>query len=620
MKVGRKGIQPRVKTFQVPVKERYKPILGYGVIGNTRTVALVGYDGSIDWCCMPNFDSPSIFAGLLDSRAGGRWQIVPKGRALSTQRYVEYTNILQTEFTREGSKVVLTDFMPSSLLNEVWAAPPEIHRVVECTEGSASMLMTLEPRPQYGRVTPDLKKSKHGVGMADKKDELALSSTVDVRVRGRGMAKSEFMLSEGERAVFVLSYGEYEPRNVENYQTSSQLLKTEAFWKYWVSNLRYRGKWSQAVLRSALALKLLVYSPTGALVAAPTASLPESIGGERNWDYRYSWIRDSATSLWAFYVLGDRSESEGYLHWLVNSNPSLDLDLRLMYTVDGHSHIAESVLNHLEGYRGSGPVRVGNAAVRQVQLDAYGYMLDALYFSSRHGMTVTEEMYHRFVKALARQICNRWRRKGNGIWEIRGRKRHYVYTRAWCYAGLARAVSVAKTTGHRNDAEEWLRTMKAIKDEVLRKGWDEKKRTFVMSYESKDLDAACLMLPLNGFISAKDKRMTSTMEAIAEGLGEGPLLYRYRIDDGLEGKEGAFVLCSFWMVACLAKAGKVGAAERMFEKLLGYANHLGLYSEEIDPSTGQGLGNFPQAFSHMGLIMAAHELEKAVRKTASDDS
>jgi GH15 family glucan-1,4-alpha-glucosidase len=368
------------KTFRIPVKDKYKPITGYGIIGNTRTVSLVGFDGSIDRCCMPRFDSPSIFAAILDSNAGGNWQIAPTGKALSTQKYVEYTNILQTEFATSDSKAVVTDFMPCSLADEVWARPLEIHRIVECTYGEISMMMTLKPRLQYGRVIPKVTKTKDGLAIADRKDEMALASTTDVRVKNDATAHCEFRVAKGEREILVLSYGEYEPRTIEEYQTNSQRLKTEAFWKYWASKFKYKGKWSDAVLRSALALKLLVYSPTGAIVAAPTASLPESIGGERNWDYRFSWIRDSANSLWAFHVLGDRSESERYLHWLANNNPSLDLDLRLMYSIDGHSRIAESVLQQFEGYKGSAPVRIGNSAVKQVQMDAYGYMLDALYF------------------------------------------------------------------------------------------------------------------------------------------------------------------------------------------------------------------------------------------------
>lgn len=602
----------KANTFRIPSIAKYKPINGYGVIGNTRTVSLVGFDGSIDWCCMPKFDSPSIFAAILDNNLGGSWKISPAGVATSTQRYVENTNILQTEFATDDSKALVTDFMPCSLGDHAWAAPPEIHRIVQCTSGDISMRMSISPRFDYGRFSPKIVGSRQGLSVKNHKDEMALASTTEFRILEGGIAQSEFKLAKGESETFILSYGEYEPREIQEYETGSQLLRTEAFWKDWVGRLKYKGRWQHAVLRSALILRLLVYSPTGAIVAAPTMSLPEAIGGNRNWDYRYSWIRDSANSLWAFHVLGDKSQTERYLHWLIDNNPSLDLDLRLMYSIDGDSKITESTLDYLEGYLGSAPVQIGNAAFRQAQMDVYGYMLDALHFSSVHGTTVTDEMYFRFVKPLAHRICNSWMNPGNGIWEIRGKREHYVYTVAWCYVGLKRAVEIARSSGHRRDTNEWLSTMEKIRNDVLSKGWDEKKQSFVMSYETRQVDASALILPLIGFISANDKKMLGTMRAVTKYLGAGPLIYRYRINDRLQGKEGAFLLCSFWMVACLARAGRVEEAEEMFEKLLGYANHVGLYAEEIDPATGAGLGNFPQAFSHMGLIMAAHELDKAI--------
>jgi GH15 family glucan-1,4-alpha-glucosidase len=598
--------------FKIPVRASYKPITGYGIIGNTRTISLVGYDGSIDWCCLPKFDSPSVFAAILDHKIGGRWSISPlvtKGN--STQRYIENTNILQTEFAIENSKVLLTDFMPCSLHHEeAWASPPEIHRIVEGVKGKLSMRMRIDPRFEYGLCVPEMQVNANGLSMRSVKDEMVLASTTSgIRLQKRG-AIADFSISKGEKVAFVLSYGEYDPRPVEEYQTRSQLLKTEAFWKQWAGNLKYKGRWREQVFRSALTLKLLTYSPTGAILAAPTTSLPESIGGGRNWDYRFSWIRDSANSLWAFRLLGDRSEAEKFLHWLIDNNPSLDLDLKIMYSIDGHSDIKESVLQHLEGYRGSAPVRIGNAAVKQFQLDAYGYILDALYYSSRHGSNVSEDMYYRFVKPLARYICENWKEPGHGIWEIRDWKDHYVYTKAWCYAGLDRAVKIAKITGHSKDVPLWISTMKEIKQEVFEKGWDEEKKSFVMSYKNRHLDSANLMLPLIGFIEGTSKRMEQTVDAIRKELGHGALLYRYKINDHFKGKEGAFLLCSFWLVACLARIGRAEEAMEAFNELLGYSNHLGLYSEEVDPFTREGLGNFPQAFSHMGLIMAASELDR----------
>ena len=597
--------------FPLPTKGDYRPISGYGIIGNTRTAALVGYDGSIDWCCIPKFNSPSIFAAILDHGKGGRWAIQPGEPATASQSYLQDTNILRTEFRTVTSRVLLTDFMPCSVTQEAWSTPPEIHRIVQSLGGEMKLKFEFHPVYNYGSAVPKFSIAKNGLSIRNRKQEMVLSTPIPFPVSGTGVS-AEFRLRQGEKVAFVLSYGEAEPRKIEDYHTERQRARTEVFWMDWTSQLRYRGRWKEAVTRSALTLKLLVYEPTGAIVAAPTASLPESIGGERNWDYRYSWIRDSASSLWAFHKIGCKSESEAYLRWLIDNNPSLDLDLRLMYDVDGGTGIRERTLDYLEGYRGSRPVRVGNLAVDQLQFDAYGYMLDSLYFSSRHGRAIDEEMYYRFVKPLANFILEHWQEPGNGIWEIRNAREHYVYTKAWCYAGLDRAVKIAKASGHVEDLPVWRTAMKQIKTEILRRGWNREKKAFVIHYGSKDLDAANLMLPLIGFLPADDERMKSTIDAISSELSEGALVYRYRANDGMKGKEGAFVLCGFWLVACLARLGRIDEARSNFQELLGHANHLGLLSEEVDPATGESLGNFPQAFSHMGLILAATEIDSAI--------
>ncbi len=599
------------QSFEVPSKEPYKPISGYGVIGNTRTVALVGYDGSIDWCCLPKFDSPSIFAALLDAKKGGRWVIQPSGDSVSSQSYLEDTNILRTDFRIDTSHVQLTDFMPCSHTSEAWSTPPEIHRVVSCISGSLDMRFVFKPVFEYGARIPNIVRAEHGLAMKEEKYEMVLSWSVPCEASQDG-ADGTFHIAQGEKRAFVLSYGEAIPRRIEEYHVERQRARTEVFWLDWASQLRYRGKWRTQVVRSALTLKLLVYSPTGAMVAAPTTSLPEALGGNRNWDYRYSWIRDSANSLWAFHILGCRTETEAYLHWLIDNNPSLDLDLRLMYDVDGSTNIAERELKHLEGYKGSSPVLVGNAAVEQLQLDAYGYMLDSLYFSHRHGRAVSEEMYYRFVRPLANYIVEHWAEPGNGIWEIRNRKEHYVYTKAWSWAGLDRAVRIARATGHVEDISEWRAIQRKIKTEVMKKGWSATKGSFAMHYGTNDLDASVLMLPLIGFIDIGEEKAVATIDAIRKELGRGALLYRYRAKDGLKKEEGAFLLCGFWLVSCLAKMGRTEEALKNFEELAGYANHLGLFSEEVDPDTRQALGNFPQAFSHMGLILATNALDKAL--------
>jgi GH15 family glucan-1,4-alpha-glucosidase len=597
--------------FSLPPKEAYKPINAYGVIGNTKTAALVGYDGSIDWCCMPKFSSPSIFAAILDQKKGGRWAIQPSDSATSTQAYLDDTNILRTEFKSVTSRVTVTDFMPCSVTSNAWSAPPEVHRIVASLSGEMKLRFIFNPVFNYGSAVPKFSQTDNGITIRNRKQEMVLSTSVPFQLAEDGIS-AEFKIGPDEKKAFVLSYGEAVPRKIQEYHSERQRARTEVFWMDWASRLRYRGRWKAAVTRSALTMKLLVYEPTGAIVAAPTTSLPESIGGERNWDYRYSWIRDSASSLWAFNTVGCRSETEAYLHWLIDNNPSLDLDLRLMYDVDGGSSIRERTLDHLEGYKGSRPVRIGNLAVDQLQYDAYGYMLDSLYFSSKHGKQIDEEMYFRFVKPLARYIVEHWSEPGNGIWEIRDRREHYVYTKAWCCAGLDRAIKIAEAAGHQEDIPEWKTTIKQIKDDVLKNGWNQKKRSFVIHYGSQDLDAANLMLPLIGFLPVNNDKMKATIEAIARELSVGALVYRYRADDGLRGKEGAFLLCSFWLVACLARLGRVEEAWKNFHELLGHANHLGLYSEEVEPNTGEALGNFPQAFSHMGLILAADELDRAL--------
>ena len=596
-------------SFDLPVTGHYKPISGYGVIGNTRTAALVGYDGSIDWCCFPRFDSPSVFASILDWERGGKWSIQPEGLAKSRQEYVPDTNILTTVFESYGGVVRLTDFMPCSKAGGNYSVLPEIHRVLTCEEGGMDMSLTFQPIFDYGRTKPKLAVKKWGVSVRRGKFEMALSSSVPLAVGTAGV-NSPFRMEEKDRRTFVLSYGESVPRKTSEYRTRAQLEKTEAYWRRWVAGLSYRGRWKDMVTRSALALKLLTYSPTGAMVAAVTASLPEVMGGDRNWDYRFSWIRDSANSLRAFNVVGSSSEAESYLRWLIVNNPALEVDLRLVYDVNGGTELPEADLPRLEGYMGSRPVRIGNAAAKQFQFDVYGYMLDAVYISSGRGRSLSSDTYFRFVKPLADHIVETWSDPSDSIWETRVRRRHYVYTKAWAYAGLDRAIKIAKATRHFADVPGWARVKRKIRAEVISRGWNAERNSFVMDYGSSKLDSANLMLPLMGFISAKDRRMLGTLNAIQEELAEGPFVYRTASHRAGPRKEGAFLLCSFWLVCCLAGAGEREKALEYFSRLVDSSNHLGLYSEEIDPASGEFLGNFPQAFSHLGLMLAAQSLDR----------
>jgi GH15 family glucan-1,4-alpha-glucosidase len=599
--------------FHLPLEGHYKPIAGYGVIGNTRTAALVGYDGSIDWCCFPRFDSASVFAAILDWKKGGRWCIQPSTEATSTQNYIPGTNVLKTEFKNDSGKASITDFMPCSNADRDWSALPEIHRQVECIEGKMTMRLVLEPTFEYGVLHPRLTKTANGISMKQGRYEMVLSYSDQVPMGdGEREGDIEFPLEKGDVRTFVLSYGEAAPRKVAEYRSESKRAKTEKFWTDWVATLKYGGSWREEVVRSALALKLMTYSPTGATIAAVTTSLPEVVGGVRNWDYRYSWIRDSASSLRAFNLIGSSSEAESYLRWLIDNNRALDQDLRLMYDVNGGTDLKESRLNHLEGYRGSRPVRVGNAAFQQLQFDTFGYMLDSLYFSTQHGKSVSEDTYFRFVKPLADHITEAWQEPGHGIWETRGMRRHYVYMKAWSYAGLDRAIRIARATGHVEGIQAWVKAKRKIKAEVLRKGWSKRKHSFVMHYGTSELDSANLMLPLIGFIGADDDRMKSTIEAVQRELAYGAFVYRTKSHRREHRKEGAFLLCSFWLVSCLAMLGRTDEALRNFGELLRHSNHLGLFAEEIDPENGTALGNFPQAYSHLGVIIAANALDAAL--------
>ena len=609
----------RAIKYDIPVNTPYNPIKSYGIIGNTRSTALIAYDGSIDWCCMPRFDSPSIFGRILDNKIGGSWKISPLKKGKAYQFYIGKTNVLETVFELDCGRVKIIDFMPYSD-DPIWTNQPEIHRLIKCDKGTVPMELILHPRFNYGKWAANM--SRDGPGftisdqtISDQRANMVFSTSLDIRFNQGEELVHKFKLSKGDKEVFVLSYGELFPREVEDYGSYNKLKMTEKFWSSWAENLKYDGMWKDFVTRSALVLRLLIYSPTGAMVAAATTSLPETVGGNRNWDYRFSWIRDSAFSLWAFKSLGSNSEAERYLSWLINSSVLFGHDLRPVYGIEETGNVKEHQLKFLEGYMGSKPVRIGNDAAKQIQLDVYGILLDAFYFSMRHGTGFPEDTYHRFVKTLAHYVCKNWKLPGHGIWEIRGERKHFVYSKIWSYVALDRAIRIGKMTNHNEDVLIWQQVMAEIKDEVLSKGWSDEKKSFVISYDSDELDSALLLIPLIKFLKPDDPRVASTVDAICKDLlQKDGLIYRYLADDGLAGKEGAFLACSFWLVACLAKIGRVKESKLLFEKLLSHSNHLGLYSEEVDPLTGEALGNFPQAFTHMGLISAASEINNALKK------
>ena len=591
----------------------YKPISDYGVIGDMHTAALVGLDGSIDWYCAPRFDSPSVFAALLDVRKGGKFQLSPTEKFTTKQSYEGDTNVLSTIFESKQGKIELTDFMPCFMEKGEAKGFQELHRIVDCVEGEAGLRIIFQPRLDYARGNTTLLETAEGCTAKNRGLQVNLASSVKLRVADSDILTNEFRLSKGQRVVFVLKWGKKPAVPATRYETSKKLSKTLSYWKRWVGHVKYQGPFRANVVRSCLVLKLLQYAPTGAMVAAVTTSLPESIGTLRNWDYRYSWIRDNALSVLALSEAGASREALDYARWLINLRRHSKEKLQIMMGIGGEREIPETTLDHLEGYRRSSPVRVGNAASKQLQLDVYGILADYVYFLHTLGWT-TGQVYENLVRYSADRAMKEWQSPDSGIWEIREPKT-FVESTMWCYVALDRASKMARELGYDEDWQRWEPVRKKIKSHILSEGWSEKKKAFAMVFGGEDLDAANLLMPLVGFLPAKDPKMSATIQRIREELSEDDLIYRYRVDDGQLGKEGTFTVCSFWMVDCLTRLGKLREAEGLLNQLTKRSNHLGLYSEEIDPKTGEALGNFPQAYTHMGLITASVHLEEARRKT-----
>jgi alpha,alpha-trehalase len=592
----------------------YKPISNYGVIGNMHTAALVGLDGSIDWQCIPRFDSPSVFAAILDSRRGGKFQLSPTGKFSTKQSYEGDTNVLTTTFESDRGRVRLTDFMPCFMDDGKLKDLQELHRILECVEGDGEIRMTFQPRLDYARGKTVLQVTPDGCVAKNNGQQVNLVLTGKVAISDDETAMSEVRLSKGQKTGFILRWGRNHAMPVSKLETGKKLTKTLGYWKRWVGHVRYNGPYRAQVIRSCLVLKLLQYAPTGAMVAAVTTSLPESVGALRNWDYRYSWIRDNALSVWALSEAGASREALDYSRWLINVRKHSKDKLQIMMGIGGEREIPEIALEHLEGYRRSSPVRVGNAAFRQTQLDIYGILVDYIYFLHRALNWTTPQIYEDLVRYSADMAMKEWQSSDSGIWEMR-QQSQFVESKMWCYVALDRAVKIARELGYDNDWQRWEPVKKKIKSEILSGGWSEKKKAFTMTMGGEELDAANLLMPLVGFLNARDSRMTSTIQRIREELSKDDLVYRYSVDDGQLGREGAFTVCSFWLVDCLTRLGRLHEAERLLAQLLKRANHLGLYSEEIDPATGEALGNFPQAYTHMGLITASVRLEEARRKT-----
>ncbi len=612
----------------------YERIEDYGLIGDMRTAALVSVGGSIDWLCLPHFDSPSVFGALLDGHKGGRFSITATGRDVSAkQLYWPDTNVLITRFLSSDGVVEIEDFMPCGDAPAARGAverTSQIIRRVRAVRGSVELDLCCEPVFDYGRHPARVEVASGGALFHASHDPgLTLAFATSVAFESTGTAvRARLALEEGTTTTFVLKpvRGGACPRAPSCEEADALFEATIGFWRRWLGRSTYRGRWREIVQRSALVLKLLTFEPTGAIVAAPTCSLPEKIGGARNWDYRYAWIRDAAFTLYALLRIGFTEEAARFMGWLeARCRESLGSDppLRIVYRIDGSCTLRERSLEHLEGYEGSRPVRVGNEACAQLQLDIYGELMDSVYLFNKYGSPISFDLWTHLAR-LVDWVCDNWRRPDEGIWETRGGRRHFVYSKLMCWVAIDRGLRLADKRSFPADRGRWLACRDAIYLDVMGKGWSESRKAFVQAYGSEALDASNLIMPLVFFLSPTDPKMISTLEGVMRSPREGGLLsdglvYRYdveRTSDGLPGDEGTFNMCSFWLVEALTRAGradrrKLEEARLLFERILGYANHLGLFGEQTG-AAGRALGNYPQALTHLALISAAYNLDRTL--------
>ncbi|GGZ57997.1 glycoside hydrolase family 15 protein [Streptomyces bluensis] len=599
----------------------YLPIAEHGLIGDLRTVALVGSNGTIDWYCCPRFDAPSVFASLLDAERGGCFELAASVPARTKQFYFPDTNVLITRFFTEEGVGEVQDFMPIRGEGRGTGDEAGRHRLIRrvlCVRGTVPFRALVAPRFNYGADPHTLRNLGdvavfESAGMA-----LALTSTVPLEHDGPD-ARAAFKLAEGEDAVFALDQvgGAVAPRGCARIEAEQEFGETVAYWRRWLSSSRYRGRWREMVHRSALTLKLLTYAPTGAIVAAPTTSVPEQLGGERNWDYRYVWVRDAAFCVYALLRLGFTDEAEAFMGFLTRHISSGDGGpsgpLQILYGIDGRTDVPERELDHLEGHRGSVPVRVGNAAAGQLQLDIYGALIDSIYLYDKWAQPISSDQWDD-VCDLVDWVCEHWDQPDEGIWETRGGRKQFLYSRVMCWVAVERAIRMANRRGLPADLPRWRQTRDTIYRRIMRHGWSAERGAFVQYEDGDVLDAAVLMMPLAKLISPTDPKWLSTLDTLTRELVSDSLVYRYDPEsspDGLYGAEGTFSICSFWYVEALTRAGRIDEARLAFEKMLTYANHLGLYAEEIS-RTGEQQGNFPQAFTHLALISAAFNLDRAL--------
>jgi alpha,alpha-trehalase len=602
----------------------YPPIGDYAIVGDCHTAALVARDGSVDWYCPGRFDAAAVFCRLLDARQGGFLGVAPVGRSNARRAYRGHTNVLETTFDADGGRVRLTDFMP------VGAGGRQLLRLAEGLDGELDLEVTFKPTFDFARQPSPPSVVPGGATAGAGGEQLVLACRgldPEFAPDGAGAVRGRLHVRAGDRRWLALRAGaagdRLDPPSPD--ACDAALARTLAFWERWANACTYRGPYREQVLRSALALKLLIYEPTGAVLAAPTTSLPERIGGERNWDYRFSWLRDSSLILYALMTVGYANEAAEFIHWLertVGSDPTRAP--QIMYGIDGRRELAEHMLDHLDGYRSSRPVRIGNAAYTQRQLDIYGEVLAAAYLHYRRGRqrqgdTTAEARRQPSAEAwpvfrgLVQQAAEHWQEPGNGIWEVRGPPRQFLYGKLMCWAALDRGVRLAREHGLDAPVGDWQRTRAEIRDAILSQGYNAEIGAFTQAFGSTPLDADALVIPRVGLLAPTDPRVQSTVELIRRQLTQDGLVYRYRTSDGLAGGEATFALCTFWLVEALALGGRLEEAGELFEHVLTYTNDVGLLSEEIDPSRRELLGNFPQGFSHLAVIGAAVNLAKAAK-------
>jgi GH15 family glucan-1,4-alpha-glucosidase len=604
----------------------YQPIENYGIIGDLNTIALIGLNGSIDFMCFPNFDSPAIFASLLDHQNGGCFHIEPVFSDMKTkQLYLPDTNVLLTRFLSPEGVGEITDFMP---VEELYSGKELIRRVTT-VRGEVKYRLTCKPRFNYGRSshTAELKDNNEVIFRSLDENSIVLKfkSSVPLALQDNDIV-AEFTLASNQTADFLLEHidrKDDENRDFKNFITES-LFRTVNYWKNWIDRSTYKGRWMEIVNRSALVLKLLTSHNYGSIIAAPTFGLPESIGAKRNWDYRYTWIRDASFTVYALLRLGYTKEAGAFMNWVEKLCKDIKDQSRLgiMYSIDGGKQLEEIILDHFEGYKQSKPVRIGNNAYDQLQLDIYGELMDSVYLYNKYGEPISFDFWKNLEKQM-NWLTKNWNQQDEGIWEVRGGKQNFLYSRLLCWVAFDRAIKIAESRSFPYN-KAWIIERDIIFNTIFTEFWNEDKKAFMQFPGSITVDASALLMPLVRFISPKDPRWLSTLEKIEEDLVSDSLVYRYRTDlaapDGLTSHEGTFSMCTFWYVECLSRAGRLEKARFYFEKMLGYANHLGLYSEQLG-FQGEHLGNFPQAFTHLGLISAAinldHQLNDAENKNVN---